>query len=80
MPMIMVVDRTAGPCWLSMFQHLLHGKPNIFCDLAKQNWRDVSIAVKGDGRTTTIKVAKLLCDPALPNFYKTWSFEDSLNF
>jgi hypothetical protein len=45
-----------------MFQHLLHGKPDIFCDLAKQNWRDMSIAVKGDGRTPTIKSGETVCE------------------
>lgn len=63
-----------------MFQHLLHGKPNVFGDLAKQNWRDVSIAVKRDAPTTTVDVAKLFVRSALPRFYKTESFEDSLNF
>jgi hypothetical protein len=53
-----------------MFEQFSHGEADIFGDLPKENWRDVTAGVKRDSCGATSTVAKLLVRTTLPHFNK----------
>lgn len=59
-----------------MAKELIDSKPDVFCDLTKQDGRNVSALVERDSRALTLRVPKLLMRPALTDFRETEGDKD----
>ena len=55
--------------WLAR-EEVVHGKSDVFRNLAQQCRRDIAPLMKGHGRATTVGVPKLSVRSALPDFGK----------
>ena len=65
---------------LAVLEEIFDRETNIFCDLAKQNRRDVSSLMKRHGRTTPSAIAKLFMRPTLPDLDEAELEQNGDNF
>ena len=63
-----------------MLEKFFNGQADVADDLTKEEWRDISPLVTGNGGPSPVRVAELLMAPLLARLKKTEMFEDSYDF
>ena len=65
---------------LAVLEEIFDRKADVFCDLAKQNRRDVASLMNRHGRTTPNAISKLFMGPPLPNLDEAELNQNGDNF
>jgi hypothetical protein len=63
-----------------MLEKFFNGETDVAGDLTKEDGRDVSPRMTGNGGSPSVRVAELLMTPLLARLHKTETFEDGHDF
>jgi hypothetical protein len=73
-------DAVAGWAGSAMLEKFFNGETDVAGDLTKEDGRDVSPRMTGNGGSPSVRVAELLMTPLLARLHKTETFEDGHDF
>ena len=63
-----------------MLEELGYRKPDVACDAAQENGRDITARMEGDGGSSTVHVPKLLVRALLAHLFEPELLQDGGDF